>query len=217
MRLLNADGSPSEISGNGLRCLAAWLAHPARKDATSSSTPTPAASGCSCSTGAVESLHLLAPRWGSPRRSTQEPIDVGGVDGRRRHAARRQSAVRGARRGHDRAAALAGGRARGPSAIPGRHERRARHRRGARSGPHSHLGARRRPDGSVGHRRVRVGRRRDRVRRRRACGRRRSRPAARSASSGATMDSISPGGRNWSAEVRLAAGQAERVRQKAEG
>ena len=27
MRLLNADGSPSEISGNGLRCLAAWLAY----------------------------------------------------------------------------------------------------------------------------------------------------------------------------------------------
>jgi diaminopimelate epimerase len=26
MRLLNADGSPSEISGNGLRCVAAWLA-----------------------------------------------------------------------------------------------------------------------------------------------------------------------------------------------
>jgi diaminopimelate epimerase len=26
MRLLNADGSPSEISGNGLRCLAAWMA-----------------------------------------------------------------------------------------------------------------------------------------------------------------------------------------------
>ena len=25
MRLLNADGSPSEISGNGLRCLAAWI------------------------------------------------------------------------------------------------------------------------------------------------------------------------------------------------
>ncbi|MGH9309879.1 MAG: diaminopimelate epimerase [Vicinamibacterales bacterium] len=27
MQLLNADGSPSEISGNGLRCLAAWMAH----------------------------------------------------------------------------------------------------------------------------------------------------------------------------------------------
>jgi diaminopimelate epimerase len=26
MRLVNADGSPSEISGNGVRCLAAWLA-----------------------------------------------------------------------------------------------------------------------------------------------------------------------------------------------
>jgi diaminopimelate epimerase len=26
MRLLNADGSPAEISGNGVRCLAAWLA-----------------------------------------------------------------------------------------------------------------------------------------------------------------------------------------------
>ena len=26
MQLLNADGSPSEVSGNGVRCLAAWLA-----------------------------------------------------------------------------------------------------------------------------------------------------------------------------------------------
>jgi diaminopimelate epimerase len=26
MRLLNADGSPSEVSGNGVRCLAAWMA-----------------------------------------------------------------------------------------------------------------------------------------------------------------------------------------------
>jgi diaminopimelate epimerase len=26
MRLLNADGSPSEVSGNGVRCVAAWLA-----------------------------------------------------------------------------------------------------------------------------------------------------------------------------------------------
>jgi diaminopimelate epimerase len=31
MRLFNADGSPSEISGNGLRCLAAWLAHTSRE------------------------------------------------------------------------------------------------------------------------------------------------------------------------------------------
>jgi diaminopimelate epimerase len=29
MRLLNADGSPSEVSGNGVRCLAAWVARTA--------------------------------------------------------------------------------------------------------------------------------------------------------------------------------------------
>lgn len=32
MRLLNADGSRSEISGNGIRCLAAWLAHASQRD-----------------------------------------------------------------------------------------------------------------------------------------------------------------------------------------
>jgi diaminopimelate epimerase len=29
-RLFNADGSPSEVSGNGVRCVAAWLAHSRR-------------------------------------------------------------------------------------------------------------------------------------------------------------------------------------------
>jgi diaminopimelate epimerase len=33
MRLLNADGSRSEISGNGVRCLAAWLARTSRVSA----------------------------------------------------------------------------------------------------------------------------------------------------------------------------------------
>lgn len=33
MRLLNADGSRSEVSGNGVRCLAAWLCERARADA----------------------------------------------------------------------------------------------------------------------------------------------------------------------------------------
>lgn len=35
MRLLNADGSPSEISGNGVRCLAAWIARRSRLTAGS--------------------------------------------------------------------------------------------------------------------------------------------------------------------------------------
>jgi diaminopimelate epimerase len=29
-RLINADGSPSEVSGNGIRCVAAWIAHERR-------------------------------------------------------------------------------------------------------------------------------------------------------------------------------------------
>ena len=33
MRLLNADGSPSEISGNGLRCLAAYMVWSGRRPA----------------------------------------------------------------------------------------------------------------------------------------------------------------------------------------
>jgi diaminopimelate epimerase len=32
MRLLNADGSPSEVSGNGVRCLAAWIASTQKLD-----------------------------------------------------------------------------------------------------------------------------------------------------------------------------------------
>jgi diaminopimelate epimerase len=33
MRLINADGSPSELSGNGVRCLAAWIAEARELDA----------------------------------------------------------------------------------------------------------------------------------------------------------------------------------------
>jgi diaminopimelate epimerase len=36
MRLRNADGSPSELSGNGIRCLAAWIAHDRKAPAGSS-------------------------------------------------------------------------------------------------------------------------------------------------------------------------------------
>ena len=45
MQLLNADGSPSEVSGNGVRCLAAWLAQERAVPVGTSlddSTPTPA-------------------------------------------------------------------------------------------------------------------------------------------------------------------------------
>ena len=45
MDLLNADGSYSEVSGNGVRCLAAWLAREPRhrgRASRSTSRPTPA-------------------------------------------------------------------------------------------------------------------------------------------------------------------------------
>ena len=77
MRLLNADGSPSEISGNGLRCLAAWLAHRG------------AGSDIEVSTGAgVRRLQLLErsrsrytfrAAMGHPEELTQESIDVAGT------------------------------------------------------------------------------------------------------------------------------------------
>ncbi len=78
MRLLNADGSPSEISGNGLRCLAAWLAHTGSQGEIVVDTD-----------AGRKRLQLLA-RWsnrytfsaamGQPEQIALERIDVGGVE-----------------------------------------------------------------------------------------------------------------------------------------
>jgi diaminopimelate epimerase len=77
MRLLNADGSASEISGNGLRCLAAWLAY------------RHGGSTVEVQTGAglkrLELLERSGPRYtfraalGQPEELTQEAIVVGGT------------------------------------------------------------------------------------------------------------------------------------------
>ncbi len=75
MRLLNADGSPSEISGNGLRCLAAWMAQTGAPDAIEIETE-----------AGVKQLQLLGrdgPRFtfraamGQPEGIRQERIAVG--------------------------------------------------------------------------------------------------------------------------------------------
>jgi diaminopimelate epimerase len=76
MRLLNADGSPSEISGNGLRCLAAWMAS------------TGAVADVEVDTDAGRKrLHLLnregarftfRAEMGPPESVQQEQISVGG-------------------------------------------------------------------------------------------------------------------------------------------
>ena len=122
MRLLNADGSASEISGNGLRCLAAWLAH--RDGGREIEVTTGAGLKRLQLLDRTGSRYTFRAAMGQPEELTQEAIAVGGttVDGS--HPARRQSAVRGPRRRDGRAPALTRSRARGASSIPGRHERR---------------------------------------------------------------------------------------------
>ncbi|HEY2432490.1 MAG TPA: diaminopimelate epimerase [Vicinamibacterales bacterium] len=80
MDLLNADGSYSEVSGNGLRCLAAWLAR---------ENGLPAGGRIDIETDAgVKALELLAvegPRYlfraamGPPEDLQRRTIDVGGT------------------------------------------------------------------------------------------------------------------------------------------
>ena len=172
MRLLNADGSPSELSGNGLRCLAALVARDA----------------ATCRRAAVVGRHRRRPQDARPAaRSTATRYTFRAAIGRAdRHP-----------RGHDSRAGRDGSRAStlgmgnpqcvvlgplpdaerfnrlGPALathahVSGRHQRRVRAGRGARPRPHPDLGTRRRSDHVVRHRLVRVGRGRCRARRRRA-------------------------------------------------
>src|SRR3954453_2749668 len=79
MRLLNADGSPSEISGNGVRCLAAWLAR--------TRTLRPGSSLEITTDAGVKTLELLAVEgrrltfraaMGQPQNIERRMIDVDG-------------------------------------------------------------------------------------------------------------------------------------------
>jgi diaminopimelate epimerase len=80
MKLLNADGSPSEISGNGVRCLAAWLAR--QRGLTSGNS-------CAIETDAgTKVLQLLRAdgnrltfraAMGPPTEVARRPLDVDGV------------------------------------------------------------------------------------------------------------------------------------------
>ena len=82
MRLVNADGSPSELSGNGLRCLAALVMHQREK------ARQPALTEVTVSTDAGWKTLSLAgrrgPRYtfraamGAPEQITEETIDAGG-------------------------------------------------------------------------------------------------------------------------------------------
>jgi diaminopimelate epimerase len=83
MRLLNADGSRSEVSGNGVRCLAAWLASQRGVPMPGQQAPIDIDTEAG-----VKRLELLAysegrytfrAAMGSPERVALERIDVNGV------------------------------------------------------------------------------------------------------------------------------------------
>lgn len=80
MRLLNADGSPSEISGNGVRCLAAWLAR--------TRGLTPGATLDIDTVAGVKQLEFLSQdgsrqvfraAMGQPEQVAQQRLDVNGI------------------------------------------------------------------------------------------------------------------------------------------
>ncbi len=167
MRLFNADGSASEVSGNGIRCLAA-LAVRERPGTIAVTIDTPAG---------TKVLEL--------RRRRRRRADVSRVDGdaaghpadrtrgRRRESAGRgavgwQPAMRASRRSASRIAtphAWPGDRT--SSELSGSHERLVRESGGAQPRAHPDLGARRRPNPGLGHRRLRRGRSRGLLWRRR--------------------------------------------------
>ena len=172
MTLYNADGSPSELSGNGLRCLAALVLHLRQRQSRAAHRgPRRHRRGLedADARGAQrQGATRFARRWGSrpmcARRSSTSPASASRVTtlgmGNPQCVALVDDAA------GPRALPPARAGARHAPAVSGRHERRVRARRGARQRPDSDLGARRRPDDGVGHRRVRVGGGRHRARRR---------------------------------------------------
>jgi diaminopimelate epimerase len=77
MRLLNADGSASEISGNGLRCLAAWLTH--RDGGREIEVTTGAGLKRLQLLDRTGSRYTFRAAMGQPEELTQEAIAVGGT------------------------------------------------------------------------------------------------------------------------------------------
>ena len=102
MQLLNADGSRSEVSGNGVRCLAAWLARTRPCSGRVVDRPFETDAGSRCfELPDVERIALyLSRRDGPPRgRRANARLDVDGAPGGGGQPSRRQPAVRGPRRG----------------------------------------------------------------------------------------------------------------------
>jgi diaminopimelate epimerase len=81
MRLINADGSPSELSGNGLRCLAALVLHQRGPDAEPILTlrvDTDAGWKTLSLVGHTGAKYTFRAAMGAPANITQETLDVAG-------------------------------------------------------------------------------------------------------------------------------------------
>lgn len=81
MRLINADGSPSELSGNGLRCLAALVMRDRerRGDATTTvRADTDAGERCLTLTSRTEGRYEFTAAMGQPVGVQQETLDAAG-------------------------------------------------------------------------------------------------------------------------------------------
>lgn len=81
MRLVNADGSPSELSGNGLRCLAALVLHQRGADAepmTTLQVDTDAGWKTLSLAGRAGARYTFRAAMGPPEGITQETLDVAG-------------------------------------------------------------------------------------------------------------------------------------------
>lgn len=81
MRLINADGSPSELSGNGVRCLAALVLHQRGTEAeplTTLRVDTDAGWKTLTLAGRSDAKYTFRAAMGAPADITQETLDVAG-------------------------------------------------------------------------------------------------------------------------------------------
>ena len=82
MRLLNADGSRSEVSGNGVRCLGAWLASQRGAAMPGQQAPIDVETDAGIKRlellGCADGRYTFRASMGSPERIAKERIDVNG-------------------------------------------------------------------------------------------------------------------------------------------
>ncbi len=185
----NPDGSLAELSGNGTRIAAAWLAaRIGRPGGRPSRSATASRTRASSSDGRIE--QELGRRRRSARPETVDGVTVRAGLGRQPACGRRRRSAR-----HHRARAAA----RDARALPGSHERAGRARRRPGRGHRARLGARRGGDPLVGDERRR-GRRGDARRGRRRSSTSRAATSASASRTGARRSTAPP---SASPELRL--------------